>query len=149
MRKVLVVHGPNLNLLGKRETDVYGELTLDEINTEIKARGTALSMQIETYQSNHEGDIVEKIHAAEGDADVILLNPGAFTHYSVAVRDAIASVSVPVIEVHLSNIYAREELRHKSVTAPVCVGQVSGFGAGSYLAALEAAAHMLGSRKDT
>lgn len=143
MRKVLVIHGPNLNLLGQRETDVYGTQDLDEINTELKAKGLEYQMQIETYQSNHEGDIVEKIHTAPGDADIVILNPAALTHYSVAVRDAIAAVAVPVIEVHLSNIYARERIRHKSVTAPAAVGQITGFGAGSYLAALAAADYLL------
>lgn len=149
MRKVLVIHGPNLNLLGKRETDIYGTLTLDEINAAVKAKGLEHQMQVEAYQSNHEGDIVDKIHAAEGDADVIVINPGALTHYSVAVRDAIASIAVPVIEVHLSNISAREEMRHTSVTAPVTVGQIAGFGLGSYLAALEAAEHVLELGKGT
>jgi 3-dehydroquinate dehydratase-2 len=144
-----VIHGPNLNLLGKRETDIYGTLTLEEINTAVKAKGLEYGMQVETYQSNHEGDIVEKIHAAEGDAEVIIVNPGAFTHYSIAIRDAMASVQVPSIEVHLSNIYAREELRHKSVTAPAAVGQISGFGVGSYLAALTAADHILKLAKGT
>lgn len=147
MRKILVIHGPNLNLLGRRETDIYGVTTLDEINNQIKAKGLTLQMQVETFQSNHEGDIVEKIHAADGDVDAIVLNPAALTHYSVALRDAVASVAVPVIEVHLSNIYAREALRHESVTAPVAAGQITGFGAGSYLAALEAANHILGDAK--
>lgn len=148
MHKVLVIHGPNLNLLGKRETEIYGTQTLDEINTAIKSKGLEHQMQVETFQSNHEGDIVEKIHAAEGDIDLIILNPAALTHYSIAVRDAVAAVSVPVIEVHLSNIHARERLRRKSVTAPVAVGQISGFGLASYLAALEAADSILGGQRD-
>ncbi len=147
MRKVLVVHGPNLNLLGRRETDVYGEQSLDDINAEIRGCALQYQMQVEAFQSNHEGDVVEKIQAAEGDADVIILNPAALTHYSVALRDAVAAVSIPVIEVHLSNIYAREELRHRSVIAPVAAGQISGFGVGSYLAALAVADRLLGAQE--
>lgn len=147
MRKVLVIHGPNLNLLGKRETHIYGEQDLEEINTLVRAKGLEYQMQVETFQSNHEGDIVEKIQAAEGDADAIILNPAALTHYSVAVRDAVAAVSVPVVEVHLSNIHAREAVRQVSVVAPAAAGQISGFGVGSYLAALAAVDHLLGENK--
>ncbi len=144
MRKVLVIHGPNLNLLGRREPEVYGDETLDEINASVKAKGLELQMQVETFQSNHEGDIVDKIQAAEGAFDLVILNPAAFTHYSIAIRDAIAAISAPVIEVHLSNVQGRERMRRKSVTAPVCAGQVSGFGSGSYLAALVAGDKLLG-----
>lgn len=135
--KVLIIHGPNLNMLGKRETDIYGNKTLDEINNEIIKRANELKINIEIKQSNHEGEIIDQLQEA-GEYDAIIINPGALTHYSIAVRDAIASIKMPVIEVHLSNIHAREEFRAKSVTAPVVAGQISGFGIGSYLLALEA-----------
>jgi len=136
--KVLIIHGPNLNMLGKRETDIYGNKTLDEMNNEIIKRANELKINVEIKQSNHEGEIIDQLQAA-GDYDAIIINPGALTHYSIAVRDAIASIKIPVIEVHLSNIHAREEFRAKSVTASVVAGQISGFGIGSYLLALEAA----------
>lgn len=136
--KVLVIHGPNLNMLGKRETDIYGNKTLDEINNEIINRANELKIDVEVKQSNHEGEIIDQLQVT-GEYDAIIINPGALTHYSIAVRDAIASIKIPVIEVHLSNIHAREEFRAKSVTASVVAGQISGFGIGSYLLALEAA----------
>ena len=139
MIKVRVLHGPNLNLLGIREPDVYGALTLDQINEQIKTHADSIGIHVEIDQFNSEGDLVNAIHEARDWADAIVINPGAYTHYSVALRDAIASVKVPTVEVHLSNIYAREEFRRESVIAPVCAGQISGFGAGSYLLGLEAA----------
>jgi 3-dehydroquinate dehydratase-2 len=131
--KLLVLHGPNLNRLGKREPEVYGKQTLAEINAEIEKFLQQEQYQMQNYQSNIEGELIEQIHNAEGEYDGIVFNPGAFTHYSIALRDAISSVTVPVIEVHLSNIYNREEFRHHSVLSAVCVGQITGFGAHSYI----------------
>ncbi|MCL6471962.1 MAG: type II 3-dehydroquinate dehydratase [Firmicutes bacterium] len=142
MAKILVIHGPNLNLLGRREVEVYGTLTLDEINERINEEASRYGLDTEFFQSNHEGEIVDKIQAAVGNADCIIINPGAYTHYSIAIRDALAAVSIPAIEVHLSNIHAREEFRHKSVTAPVSLGQIAGFGALSYVLAVRAAAEI-------
>lgn len=137
--KVLVIHGPNLNLLGTRETNIYGQKTLGDINMAVKAEAKSLGVEADFVQSNHEGVIIDKIHAARTDYNAIVINPGAFTHYSIAIRDAIKSVDIPTVEVHLSNIHAREEFRSKSVIAPVCIGQVSGFGANSYILGLRAA----------
>ena len=139
MRKILVIHGPNLNLLGTREVDVYGSVTIEDINRDLKAAAKSKKVTLEIMQSNHEGDIVEKIGSAKGKFDAILINPAAYTHTSVAIRDAISAVSIPTVEVHLSNIYAREEFRHTSLIAPVACGQVSGFGKTSYILGLEAA----------
>ncbi len=137
--KILVLHGPNLNLLGRREPEVYGKLTLPDVNAMLTAKAAELDLEIEFVQTNHEGVLVDAIQSAEGCYGCIIINPAALTHYSVAVRDALAGVSVPAIEVHLSNIYSREEFRHHSVTAPVTVGQIAGFGAQSYVLALQAA----------
>lgn len=131
MKKILVVHGPNLDLLGKRETNIYGNETMDAINAEVRKVAEGEDFEIEFYQSNHEGDIVDKI--GETDAAGILINPAAYTHTSVAIRDALSAKEIPAVEVHLSNIYAREEFRHKSLIAPVVTGQVSGFGKNSYM----------------
>jgi 3-dehydroquinate dehydratase-2 len=139
MRKVLVLHGPNLNLLGEREPDVYGRFTLEEINKDIEARAVQLGLEVRMVQSNHEGELVEAIQNARTWADVIILNPAAYTHTSVAIRDAIAAVRVPTIEVHLSNTVAREGFRHISYISPVAAGVIQGFGKQSYLLALEAA----------
>ncbi len=140
--KILVLHGPNLNLLGTREPDVYGNLTLEQINVFIVQRGKELGSEVVTAQSNIEGELVSLIQDADGWADAILINPGGYSHTSVAIRDAIAAVSLPVIEVHLSNPAAREEFRHTDIVAGACVGVVSGFGWRSYLHGLEAVASL-------
>ena len=138
MPRILVLHGPNLNLLGTREPEIYGYTTLDDINTMIAARAAEAGIETAFYQSNHEGDLVDAIQQANHKFDFIIFNAAAFTHYSIAIRDAIAAIDVPVIEVHLSNIHQREEFRHTSVLAPVAMGQICGLGVESYLAALEA-----------
>ncbi|MBQ9442431.1 MAG: type II 3-dehydroquinate dehydratase [Selenomonadaceae bacterium] len=143
-KRILVLHGPNLNLLGTREPEIYGTLTLNEINETLKARAKELGAdEINFLQSNFEGELVEAIQKARGRYDFILLNAAALTHYSVALRDAIAAIPVPVIEIHLSNIHKREEFRHNSVIAPVVMGQICGFGLDSYIAALEIAIRKL------
>src|SRR4030043_1397912 len=139
--KVLVIHGPNLNLLGKRETDVYGTKSLEDINKEILSLASELHIDVITVQLNSEGEIVDVIQ--KGDFDVLIINPAAYTHTSIAIRDAIAAVDKPSIEVHLSNIYKREEFRKKSFVADVALGQISGFGPDSYLLALRAAKSIL------
>lgn len=136
--KILVIHGPNLNMLGVREPDKYGNSTLEDINRELEVLSDKLGIDIECFQSNHEGDIIDKIHLALSECKGIIINPGAYTHTSVAIRDAIAAVSLPCVEVHLSNVYAREEFRTKSLIAPVCIGQIAGFKGNSYLLALRA-----------
>ena len=143
-KRILVLHGPNLNLLGTREPEIYGTLTLNEINETLRVKAKELGAdEINFLQSNFEGELVEAIQKARGRYDFILLNAAALTHYSVALRDAIAAIPVPVIEIHLSNVHKREEFRHKSVIAPVVMGQISGFGLDSYLAALEIAIRKL------
>jgi 3-dehydroquinate dehydratase II len=137
--KILYLNGPNLNLLGQREPEVYGRTTLAEIEAKVRARAKKLKAGVDFRQSNQEGELVAWIQEARGKFDVIVLNAAAYTHTSVALRDAIAAVGVPTIEIHLSNIHAREEFRHKSLIAPVCQGQILGFGANSYILALEAA----------
>ena len=144
MKKILVIHGPNLNLLGKREVNIYGEVTIDDINNELKKLAKSKKVSIEILQSNHEGEIVEAIGKAKGPFDAILINPAAYTHTSIAIRDAISAVNIPTVEIHLSNIYAREEFRHTSLIAPVAKGQVSGFGIMSYMLGLEAAISLIG-----
>jgi 3-dehydroquinate dehydratase-2 len=147
MASILVLHGPNLNLLGQREPGVYGTLTLADVDAAIARHAAARGVTVECRQSNHEGVLVEAIHRAAGDGfAAIVLNPGAFTHYSYALRDAIAGVALPVVEVHLSNVHAREPFRRRSVTAAVCRGQVAGFGAHSYLLGLDAALACLAGR---
>jgi len=138
--RVLVVHGPNLNLLGEREPEIYGRQTLADIDAAITALGRELSIDVRTVQLSSEGAIIDALHSARTDCDAVLINPGAYTHYSYAIADAIAGIAIPVIEVHLSNVHAREEFRRKSVIAPVCAGSVGGFGVNSYLLALRAAA---------
>ena len=137
MTKILVLHGPNLNLLGQREPEIYGSITLDDINRKMTARGEAAGVRLDFLQSNHEGVLVDAIQGAQQKYAFIILNAAAFTHYSIALRDAIAAVDVPVVEVHLSNIHRREEFRRRSVIAPVVMGQIAGFGADSQLGALE------------
>jgi len=136
----LILHGPNLNLLGKREKEIYGIYTLEDLDAMIRREAEKLGITVDCHQSNHEGTLIDLIHGAEGKYEGIIFNPGAFTHYSIALRDALAAVSVPAVEVHLSNIYAREELRRRSVIAPVARGQISGLGPRSYLLALYALA---------
>ena len=141
--KILVIHGPNLNLLGSRETAVYGVETLDAINEKCSALAKELGVTIEARQSNSEGAIVDMVQEAANSAKGIVINPGAYTHYSYAIRDALAAVKVPTVEVHLSNIHSREEFRHTSVIAPVAVGQISGFGADSYMLGIRAVVELI------
>jgi 3-dehydroquinate dehydratase II len=136
--RILFLNGPNLNLLGQREPEVYGRLTLAEIEAKVRQRAKELKTTVEFRQTNLEGELVAWIQQAKGKFDVIVLNAAAYTHTSIALRDAITAVGVPTIEIHLSNIHAREEFRHKSLIAPVCRGQIVGFGANSYVLALEA-----------
>jgi 3-dehydroquinate dehydratase-2 len=140
---ILVLHGPNLNLLGKREPGVYGSDTLERINSFLEEEGQSLQVKISAFQSNHEGALIDAIHAALEQHQGILINPGAYTHTSVAIRDAIAAVALPTVEVHLSNVYRRELFRHHSYIAPVAIGQISGFGAESYRLGLHALVHHL------
>ncbi|HEY9599023.1 MAG TPA: type II 3-dehydroquinate dehydratase [Cyanophyceae cyanobacterium] len=140
---ILVLHGPNLNLLGRREPGIYGSVTLDEINHLLEQDGQTLQVKIIALQSNHEGVLVDAIHEAWGQHQGILINPGAYTHTSVAIRDALAAVALPTVEVHLSNIYQREAFRHHSFIAPIAIGQVSGFGVQSYRLGLQALVHHL------
>ncbi|MDR1695945.1 MAG: type II 3-dehydroquinate dehydratase [Endomicrobium sp.] len=136
MKKILVINGPNINMLGVREPSVYGNISLSEIEKQMAALAKELKTEIEFFQSNHEGDIVDKIQSSLNKVSGIIINPAAFTHTSVAIRDALAAVSVPAAEVHISNVYAREEFRHTSYTAAVCIGQIAGFGIDGYLFAL-------------
>lgn len=141
MKKFLIIHGPNLDLLGTREPDIYGAVTIRSIDANLKKIAKTLKVSVETFQSNHEGEIVSKIGKARGVYSAIVINPAAYTHTSVAIRDAVSAAKVPTVEVHLSNVYARESFRHHSLIAPVAAGQISGFGAKSYelglLAAIE------------
>ncbi|MGN0630740.1 MAG: type II 3-dehydroquinate dehydratase [Ruminococcus sp.] len=142
MKKILVIHGPNLNLLGEREPGVYGSTSFDELNVLILERAEKLGMECEIFQSNHEGAIIDRLHAARKDFDGVIINAGAYTHYSYAIHDAIHDIRIPVIEVHISNIHAREGFRSKSVISPVCKGTIAGFGINSYFLALYAMAEM-------
>lgn len=139
---VLFLNGPNLNLLGQRQPEVYGRASLADIESQVRERAAALRVSVEFRQSNHEGQLVEWIQQSRGDANVIVINAAAYTHTSIALRDAIVAVGVPAIEIHLSNIHAREEFRHRSLIAPVCQGQICGFGAFSYILGLEAAVNV-------
>lgn len=139
MKKILIINGPNLNLLGEREKAVYGKMSLEDINRLLKEKAQTMHVDLDFFQSNHEGEIVQKIQDAKGlGFSAILINPAAYTHTSVAIRDAVTAIDIPVVEVHMSNIYAREEFRHKSLIAPAASGQISGFGANSYILGLEA-----------
>ena len=143
MSKILVIHGPNLNLLGEREPEIYGTVTLESINAKINDWAKKNNFELSIMQSNHEGEIVDVIGKAKNNFNVLVINPAAYTHTSIAIRDAISAVGIPAIEVHLSNIHAREKFRQTSLIAPVCYGQVCGFGEKSYLLGLEAAASIL------
>ena len=136
--KILVLHGPNLNLLGTREPEVYGSQSLDDINNKLMALGKELSVEIKCVQSNHEGVLIDALHEARTWAHGVVFNPGAYTHTSIALRDAISAIQIPVVEVHLSNVYAREEFRHVSMISAVCKGKITGFGWQSYVLALRA-----------
>ena len=139
MKKILVINGPNLNMLGIREPEIYGKNNLAALYDMIKKKAEELGVSVDFFQSNHEGEIIDRIHKAYNDSDAAVINPGAYTHYSYAIHDAIEAVGIPFVEVHISNIHKREEFRHKSVTAPACVGQICGFGFYGYILALEAA----------
>lgn len=138
MKKILVMLGPNLNMVGIREKGVYGAETAESIEAQVKEYANAAGFDCDVYQSNHEGDLIDKIHASRCEYAGVAINAGALTHYSYALRDAIACVNIPYVEVHMSNIHAREEFRHKSVIAPVCKGQIAGFGKFSYFLAIDA-----------
>lgn len=143
MKSILLLHGPNLNLLGAREPGVYGSLTLAEIDTRIQSAGREIGLEVRCLQSNHEGALIDALHDARNWASGIIFNPGGYTHTSVALRDAIAAIGIAVVEVHLSNVYAREEFRHQSLISPVCKGKISGFGWHSYWLGLMALKEIL------
>lgn len=144
MKKILIIHGPNLNLLGQREPDVYGKFTLEDINKKLKDLAKSKNISLEIIQTNSEGEIVDALHnAPKKEIKAVVMNPGGYTHSSVAIRDAVSAVKIPLVEVHISNIYSREEFRHKSLIAPVAVGQISGFGINSYLLGLSAAIDLI------
>ena len=143
LKKILVIHGPNLNMLGQREPDIYGHRSLVEIDTELKVLGEDLGLQVESFQSNHEGEIVDRIQLSIGACDGILINPAAYTHTSVAIRDALSLIDIPVVEIHLSNIYKREPFRHQSLIADIAAARISGFGARGYLLGLQGLAGLI------
>ena len=143
MKKILVIHGPNLNLLGEREPGIYGEDTFESINKEIVSYAENLGLECEIFQSNHEGEIIDKLHSARLEFSGVVINAGAYTHYSYAIRDAIAAIKIPVIEVHMSNVHKREEFRHKSVISPVCAGVIAGFGKNSYILGVQALKNLI------
>ena len=136
--KVLILHGPNLNLTGTREPEIYGSMTLDEINSRLVEQGRKLGIEVTCQQSNHEGALIDALHEACTWADGVVFNPGGYSHTSIALRDAVAAIGIPVVEVHMSNIYAREEFRHQSIISAVCKGLIAGFGWKSYLLGLKA-----------
>lgn len=140
--RILVLNGPNLNLLGTRNPEVYGTTTLSEIEQDLRERAAKLNCELDFMQSNHEGVLIDAVHQARGVYQYLIINAGAYTHTSIAIRDAIEAVEIPTIEIHLSNIHAREAFRHESMLAPVCVGQICGFGPMSYMLALQYAAEM-------
>lgn len=142
IKKILVIHGPNLNLLGEREPDVYGDNNIDTLNSNIIDRAKEQGLECEIFQSNHEGAIIDKLHSARKNFDGVIINAGAYTHYSYAIRDAISAIKIPCIEVHISNVDARDAFRANSVIAPVCKGSISGFGFGSYYLAVQALSEM-------
>lgn len=142
-KRVIVIHGPNINLTGEREASVYGQENFESINQQILSYAEDLSLSCETYQSNIEGELINKIQEARNGFDGIVLNAGAYTHYSYALRDAVSSVKIPCIEVHFSNVFSREDFRSKSVIAPVCAGSISGFGKYSYMLALRGLTHLM------
>ncbi|MDE5558438.1 MAG: type II 3-dehydroquinate dehydratase [Ruminococcus sp.] len=142
IKKILVIHGPNLNLLGEREPDVYGNNGIDTLNSNIIDRANEQGLECEIFQSNHEGAIIDKLHSARKNFDGVIINAGAYTHYSYAIRDAISAIKIPCIEVHISNVDARDAFRANSVIAPVCKGTISGFGFGSYYLAIQALSEM-------
>ena len=146
MKRILIIHGPNLNLLGRREKDIYGHSSLDDINRQLASLADELKVSVSFFQSNAEGDLVNAVQNALGTYDALVINPGAYTHTSIALRDAIAGTELPAVEVHLSNIYRREEFRKKSMLADVAVGQITGFQVDSYLLGLRAAVNYLTSR---
>lgn len=146
MPVVLVIHGPNLNMLGVREPEIYGRTTLKEIDRQLSELGNQLGLKVETFQSNSEGGIVDRIQAARGQIDILIINPAAYTHTSIAIRDALSLIDAPAIEVHLSNVYQREPFRHHSTIADIAAGRIMGFGAESYMLALRAAAGIVASR---
>ncbi|MCL5773848.1 MAG: type II 3-dehydroquinate dehydratase [Firmicutes bacterium] len=137
MSDVLIINGPNLNLLGKREKEIYGSLSYEEMETLIQKEAKKMNLSVSIFQSNHEGEIIDRIQKAAGSVKAIIINPGAYTHYGISIRDALTSINLPAVEVHLSNIFAREHFRQNSVTAGVCRGMISGFGVESYILALQ------------
>lgn len=141
--KVLVIHGPNLNLLGEREPGIYGDDSFDKVNRKLLDEADMLKMKCEIFQSNHEGAIIDKLHSARLEFNAVIINAGAYTHYSYAIRDAISAIKIPCIEVHISNVFARDEFRSHSVIAPVCAGSISGFGIDSYILAMHAVKNMI------
>jgi 3-dehydroquinate dehydratase-2 len=138
MQSILILHGPNMNLLGEREPEIYGEITLEEIDRRLVQHGEQLGLAVRTFQTNSEGGLIDALHDARHWAVGVVFNPGGYTHTSIALRDAVAAIKLPVVEIHLSNIYGREDFRHQSVIAPVCAGTISGFGWRSYLLGLDA-----------
>jgi 3-dehydroquinate dehydratase-2 len=142
-KKILVIHGPNLNMLGQREPEIYGNQTLDQINEQLLKLGQELGLMLETFQSNHEGELVTKIQHSAGSCDGVMINPAAYTHTSIALRDALSLLDIPVVEIHLSNINKRESFRHKSLIADIAAARIAGFGAQGYLLALQGLAELI------